>query len=321
MIAPRREETDLHEPEAAAAPDARLRAEAASLLARRINGDRRRLERDIRHWRMRSEDHARVWDTAERLWRATGGDAVQAQARPPLRRTTWAAGGATATMAVVALIFVGPILQERAGDLRTGVGELRQQRLADGSLVDLDARSAVDLAKGPDRGVVLRKGRAYFAVAKDPSRPFHVQADGVDVEVTGTGFSVAKRADGIEVALAEGAVRVHAAGRRTQILRPGQRLRIPASGSMALDEVAIDAVGAWRGGQLIVENARIDEVVDQLRPHIKGLVMAPPARLAAQRVTGVFDLRDPKTALASAVAPFGGAIDHPLPGVTAIVEK
>ena len=320
MTAPRREETVLNQPEAAADSDARLRAEAARLLAGRVDGDRQRLERDIRRWRMRSQDHARVWETAERLWRATGGDAVLAHRPAPPRRTAWVVTGATALAVTVALAIASPALLHRSGDIRTGVGELRQQRLADGSLVDLDARSALDVAEGPGRGAVLRKGRAYFAVAKDPARPFHVRADAVDVEVTGTGFSVARRADGIEVALAEGAVRVHAGG-RTQALQPGQRLRVSSSGAMTLGEVAIDAVGAWRDGQLIVENTRIDEVVDQLRPHLKGLVMAPPASLAAQRVSGVFDLRDPQAALASAVAPFGGAVDHPLPGITTIVEK
>lgn len=318
MTATRREEIALNEPEAIAEAHARLRAEAARLLAGRLTHDRRRLERDIRRWRARSEDHARIWVTAERLWRATGGDPVPARTRAAPRRTLMAAAGATA-VAAVALVVLVPVLTSRTADIRTGVGELRQQRLTDGSLVDLDARSTVDVSQG-DRDVVLKKGRAYFAVAKDPSRPFHVRADAVDVEVTGTGFSVARTADGIEVALAEGSVRVHAGG-RTEVLRPGQRLRIPRAGAPRRETVAVDAVGAWRGGQLIVENALIGDVVDQLRPHLKGLVLAPPAALAAQRVSGVFDLRDPETALASAVAPFGGVVGHPLPGITTVVEK
>ncbi|KAK0340775.1 hypothetical protein LTR94_029103, partial [Friedmanniomyces endolithicus] len=66
--------------------------------------------------------------------------------------------------------------------------------LTDGSVVTLDAGSAIDVAPmGTQRRIVLRSGRAGFAVAKDAAHPFVVTAGAASVTALGTHFTVERR--------------------------------------------------------------------------------------------------------------------------------
>ncbi|WP_395945695.1 FecR family protein [Brevundimonas sp.] len=301
-----------------------LIAEASALLLERDEArDKARMAARIEAWRARSADHAEIWESAERLWRATGGEAVRPVRRTSLRRLVRRTGLPLAGATAAASIVAGYVLIDARveGRVRTGVGETRQVALADGSQVTLDAGAVVIPNPGPNRGATLSKGRAYFAVAHDRSRPFHIKADAVDVEVTGTGFSVGRSDGVVTVDLAEGSVAVHTAG-RAERLSPGERLIVDRSGAIRREAVSPAVVGAWRFGELAVEDATVDEVIAALRPHFRGVILDPPPALARQRVTGVFSLKDPVAALDGAVSPFGARVERLSPWVLrTVVEK
>jgi len=84
-----------------------------------------------------------------------------------------------------------------------------QRVLPDGSIVELksDAEIAVDFS-GPQRRVELKRSEAHFQVVKDPTRPFIVIADGVEVRAVGTAFSVGFNQQAVEVLVTEGRVSV-----------------------------------------------------------------------------------------------------------------
>lgn len=85
--------------------------------------------------------------------------------------------------------------------------------LEDGSVVELkdDAELALAFTDGVRR-VILRRGEAHFAVAKNPNRPFVVEAGGIEVRAVGTAFAVRHRARAIEVVVTEGRVAVEESG-------------------------------------------------------------------------------------------------------------
>jgi RNA polymerase sigma factor (sigma-70 family) len=89
--------------------------------------------------------------------------------------------------------------------------------LPDGSRLTLDAASAIHFAYfAQRRTATLQQGMAWFDVAKDPLRPFSVQAQGLQISVLGTRFSVdiqepaiaSGDAASIEIAVSSGLVRV-----------------------------------------------------------------------------------------------------------------
>ncbi|MET0659652.1 MAG: FecR domain-containing protein, partial [Steroidobacteraceae bacterium] len=85
----------------------------------------------------------------------------------------------------------------------------RVVRLSDGSTVQLDLASKIEVQMYPDeRRITLTSGRAYFKVAHDTSRPFAVAAHGVRTVALGTEFQVDEDANLVTVTLAEGSVLV-----------------------------------------------------------------------------------------------------------------
>jgi transmembrane sensor len=81
--------------------------------------------------------------------------------------------------------------------------------LEDGSTVDLARGAAIEVRFTADeRHVRLMRGEAFFTVAKNPARPFVVNAGGVNVRAVGTAFNVRLDARSVEVEVAEGRVRV-----------------------------------------------------------------------------------------------------------------
>ena len=111
--------------------------------------------------------------------------------------------------------------------------------LKDGSRIELDARTRIEVEKSTDAslGLRLRRGRVECDLVPRSGRRFTLHAAGVDVHVTGTRFSVEIGPDNgwVDVAVERGSVEVFsplgaepqrrlAAGERWSIdLRPGKR--------------------------------------------------------------------------------------------------
>lgn len=276
-------------------------------------------------WLARAPAHARAYGQAEEVWRLTGRvapafpfltpQALCRQSAPPAgrRRRAWATAAGLALAACVALVlFPGLSLRLRA-DQHTGTGEIRTVHLADGSTVVLDADSAITVRLGANkREIGLLSGRAFFQVAADASRPFTVSADDVEVTVTGTAFDVATSGDDTMVSVQSGHVAVavtrpgHPANAR---LERGQRARLShADGGLRIDSVPMAQIGLWRDRRLVVNGATIAQVVAQLSHYAPGLIVVRDPALAGRRVTGVFDLSDPRAALEAVLQPHGGVV-------------
>ena len=81
-------------------------------------------------------------------------------------------------------------------DQRTGIGERRQIALEDGSQLQLNSNSAVDVKfDGHQRVIELLQGELWVDVAKDAQRPFVVRTDQGTATALGTRYLV-KRAAG-----------------------------------------------------------------------------------------------------------------------------
>lgn len=149
------------------------------------------------------------------LARATASwSALREAARRSLRVRTLsyaAAAGLIAIGLASALLSFGVLPQWRQGHFAysTAPGERKEFALRDGSRVTLDADSAlnVDFTAG-HRSLNLARGEAYFQVAKDPARPFVVNASGTQVRAIGTQFDVRIADRRMVVAVVEGAVQL-----------------------------------------------------------------------------------------------------------------
>lgn len=152
--------------------------------------------------------------------------------------------------------------------LQTPRGGQYKITLPDGSKVWLNAASSLKypvVFAGKERSVDIT-GEAYFEVAKDPSRPFRVHLNNMEVEVLGTHFNINGYADedAVRTTLLEGKVKVLVAD-QSKYLLPGQQAQLRASGKIAVvDDVNLDETVAWKDGNFQFENSDIKAVMRQL---------------------------------------------------------
>lgn len=86
-----------------------------------------------------------------------------------------------------------------------------ERRLSDGSIVQLAPGASVREAFSAEvRRLHLERGEAHFQVAKNPNRPFVVEAGAISVRAVGTAFAVQVSEEASEVVVTEGRVAVEA---------------------------------------------------------------------------------------------------------------
>ncbi|MFZ5779028.1 MAG: FecR family protein [Pseudomonadota bacterium] len=286
------------------------------------------LRAGLERWLAESALHRAAYDSAQRMWRVAADlPKPPIDAPPPVRVRTsrnrgavWRALAATAVAAGLLLAFLPAIQLWLQADAITGVAELRDVVLEDGSEVHLDAGSAVAVDYGTtQREVTLLAGEAFFEVVRS-TRPFVVKAGGVTVTVVGTAFSVRSWEGSVLVAVRSGVVRVAVDGHSPpEMLTRGQRLRVDRDGQPPQrDDVAPDDIAAWRERRLVVDGASLADVVETLGRHYEGVIVIRDPAVAARRVTGVFDLGRPIEALEAIARAQHGSIMRISPYVTVV---
>lgn len=215
-------------------------------------------------------------------------------------------------------------------DVATGTGDLKTVALRDGSHVRLGPQSALDIAMtDTDRHVSLRSGQGFFDITHDPAHPFTVSAGDATITVLGTAFEVDRSGSSLRVAVRRGSVAVACV--------PNANTAAPSTGASPLlagdwmDVSCADAtarrghgsandVASWSDGQIIADNEPVGDVVNRLRPYVSGLILLHSERLAAARITGVYNTADPQEALQAVTSVQGGRVRHITPWVTILED-
>ena len=114
-------------------------------------------------------------------------------------------------------------------------------------------------------------GEAFFKVTKDQHRPFHVNMDGMSVQVLGTEFNVLaqKQSDVIETTLLEGSVALYKNSNKSlvpdRILVPGeQAVYSRQSGEIEVQSVQTSFYTSWVTGDYVFENSSFGQIIQVL---------------------------------------------------------
>lgn len=242
-----------------------------------------------------------------------------ARAHPPARRLllAWGSGLAALAVAVVGLVWLNPAsltvpapapssspAQVATAEplrqiFRTGVGQSTSVLLPDGSSVTLDTDTVLrtDLS-GAERRLVLEKGRAFFRVAKDKTRPFIVLAAGRTITATGTSFDVRADPKHFQVILVEGRVRVEepavvGAGGPAKVteLTPGSQFVADAT-RFTVAPADVPKTTSWLEGRLTFDNEPLSEVVAELNRYSDKKIILEDPSLGRTPILGVFKAGD-----------------------------
>ncbi|MFD1704601.1 FecR family protein [Methylopila henanensis] len=256
---------------------------------------------DFMRWLEANPDGRRVYELAERLMAdapmAIGSDPALREfgtdPRPRIKPIVAAA---------LALFLSGSLFVMLDGPMRlradaiAGTGTTPTLTLSDGTIVQLNASSAIAEDYDSGRRIVrLLRGQAFFDVAPDPARPFTVEAGQVRVTALGTAFDVRLGATETDVTVTHNAVQVElqdgAAGparigqnQQAVIDRETRTVRSRATdGDLAL---------AWRRGRLVVDDAPLAYVIEEMGRHFSGRIVLSGGGLAQRRVSGTIAIAD-----------------------------
>ncbi|WP_313518255.1 FecR domain-containing protein [Pseudomonas sp.] len=182
-------------------------------------------------------------------------------------------------------------------DYRSGVGEVREISLVDGTRVWLNSASALDVDFSVKRRLLLlRGGEILIETGRDP-RPFLVETRQGRMRALGTRFSVTQQDGRTRLAVFEGAVEVRSAvGDASEVVQAGEQLGFDAQRIDALTP-AVQARQAWARGLLLANDIPLSEFVAELARYRHGHLGVDPS-IAGLRVMGTYPLHDTDRALA-----------------------
>lgn len=296
-------------------------AVASDWIVRLSGPDVTREEREaFEQWLAIDPRHGETYDALSRTWedigslRALGEFVDPTPAKPALRRWGGAfvdllgrpgavSGGFVVAAAAAMALYLAPSLFDRP-EFATQIAEVRPVELPDGSLVTLGARSEIDVNfTDGERRVVLRSGEAFFEVARNPNRPFFVEAGGTTVRVVGTKFDVRRGDERVGVSVLEGVVQVSNRGDPAvqegdglRILRAGERLDVEQRSVLfaapaplpVVEQVRAAPAGAWREGRLSYDDAPLSELVADVNRYYAPGVRLLSRDVGSLRVTAAF---------------------------------
>ncbi len=189
---------------------------------------------------------------------------------------------------------VSSLIAAQPAQLATKMGEIRQFRLADGSVATLDTDSLLLVRfNQKQRDLTLVKGRARFAVAHE-RRPFIVATGGGSVTAVGTVFDVAMLDQGqIDVRLIKGVVDVNMRGaarasHQVRRLAAGEGLLFGGITPPALLHIAASGDADWPAGLRNYDGMRLGDVLADANRYGGIPLRAVGAGLDDIRISGTF---------------------------------
>jgi transmembrane sensor len=257
------------------------------------------------------DDIAAMWEDIEPVRRDPAVMALREKARRAARHghAVRLTRQAAAVLMVVAVGFAfarfAPDLFGTASDrYATEVGQTSRMRLADGSTVTLDTDSELRVwrRRSGDRRLELVRGRAFFDVAKDPSRPFVVRTDQGSVTAVGTAFDVRKETGGLKVTLVEGKVRIKppvsvAKGEQVEMTAGHQYVGGADSWRVTRDNTPFEV--SWVIGDLVFNEEPLAVIVEEMNRYTQRKIVIGDPALGQQRLSAVLKVGETETFLSS----------------------
>ncbi|MDW3194523.1 MAG: FecR domain-containing protein [Cytophagales bacterium] len=145
---------------------------------------------------------------------------------------------------------------------------IQKINLSDGSMVSLNDQAVLTYPEqfgDHERGLQLT-GEAFFSVAEDKDRPFHIEASGVIITVLGTEFNVASLENIVVVSVSTGHVEVKS-DFTTEILNAGDQITLNLNNE-SFTSGTNSASGIefyWRDQKLTFDGVNLSEVLHDLK--------------------------------------------------------
>ena len=203
-------------------------------------------------------------------------------------RRVWL-GGAVAAM-LVGVVSLS-LLNSDATRIETAAGEQRTVSLADGSRIEINGGTVIELDRGRPRFARLESGEAMFHVVHDEGDPFTVEAGNARLVDLGTDFNVVRRRKTLNVAVSQGLVAYNPKRENVRIKAGYSIEASDEGGTPKVQTIDPASIGGWRKGQLVYNGTSIAHVAEDLS-RTAGLKVAVSPDVAALPFRGALLVSD-----------------------------
>lgn len=145
--------------------------------------------------------------------------------------------------------------------------ETKEITMPDGSQVTLNKNTVLAYPArfvGTTRSINLRRGEAFFNVARDKNHPFVIKADKINVQVVGTTFNIKLKQNQTRVIVETGIVKVTGKTEAVE-LRKGEQVTISGSNQKMLkEENSGKLYNYYRTKEFVADNTPLWQLVEVL---------------------------------------------------------
>ncbi|WLH15490.1 FecR domain-containing protein [Pseudomonas hefeiensis] len=253
----------------------------------------------LQRWRDSSAHHEAAWQKAQRLRQRFAGVppslGMATLDRPalPRRAVLKRALGVAALVPTAWLLGRELPLEVWRADLHTATGEQRRWSLADGSALQLNTDSALDLDL-KSRRLVLVQGE--MALNVKGGTPLAIQAPFGLISVSRSEVCVRLSEHSCRVSVLSGSVQLQPLHGPMLTLKEGEQVNLQASGAGPVSAFDAAQLG-WRDGVLVAQNQPLGDFLRELGRYRPGVLRWDQA-LEPLRVTGSFRLENTDRILA-----------------------
>ena len=247
----------------------------------------------LQQWREGSSSHEQAWQKAQllrqRFAQLPSDLALASLDRPdPQRRQLLKRALVVSALVPGAWLLSRQMpLEAWRADLHTGTGERRQLPLVDGSSLQLNTASAVDVDLAARRLTLIR---GEMALKVPGTTPLFLDSRYGRLSISQAEVCLRLDADDCQVAVVSGVVQVQPLQGPAWPLEAGRQVRLRAAGAGAVQPFDSQQPG-WREGVLLAQNQPLAEFLQELGRYRPGVLRWAP-ELEALRVTGSFRLDD-----------------------------
>jgi transmembrane sensor len=311
--------------------DSPLREVARELILCLASGDITREQMTaLQDWLAADRAHQAAFEAERAVWRGLAplrdplaySLAAPARVLPASRRhARWIAAGAALAACLMFFVMAGDVITRLRADHVTGVGEVAQFKLPDGSVAVLNTDSAIAVRyAGAERRIDLLRGEAWFRVRKDAVHRFRVHAQDGVAEAVGTAFGVRRGDDNVTISVTEGVVAVTA----PEQARPSEPRSVKVSAGLQSSYAAGHAPGdatafdaqvalAWRARHIVIDDMPLRVAIEELNRYRSGRIVLLDGAHGDAHVSGVFAVNQLDQGIAGLAATQGLSVTYLTP--------
>lgn len=283
-------------------------------------------QREFSRWLNRSQLHLHTFDRLNAQWQEIGANmrtdsgfseqlaALESTSTPEPKvnhfNWRWTLAAACSLILLTATLITEPFSKPVSQVYLTNIGEQKTIQLNDGSTLTLNTQSEVSVSySDSERQLQLIRGEAFFQVAHDHQRPFHVGTNRGRITALGTAFNIDQRKKSVTVIVTEGTVKVEENTNASTLLAANKKVTVNQQITLTIRGLGsvkkTTRSPSWQQQRLEFDGHPLAQVLPELNRYLTEEVQlnsTENSKLEKLPVSGVFNLKDPEQALAAIAA-------------------